>query len=497
MNSLVLTLLVFSPLAGAAVLLFIPKKHVRAVRLTGVFAAMPALILSSIILVQYALGAGIERFTVSVPWFKMGSVSLGGEYFFTVDYELGIDGFSLIMLILASVLAVLAAFSSALIQSGLKAYFSLLLIVETGMLGVFAAENLILFFIFLEVTLVPMFFLIGKWGFREREKAAWYYLLFNGAGSAVLLIVIVYLFALTGTVNIGKLIDLAKDFPEPLQLGLMLALLVSFGVKLPIVPLHTWMVHVHAQAPPPVVMLHSGVLLKIGAYGLIRFGMGIFPEAFQTLGTAFLILGTVNFLYGALLALIQTDFKRILAYSSVSHMGIVLIGLGAVNEAGIQGAIFQTVSHGFISALLFLLAGQLAMRFQTTDIRELGGLAKRLPQLSGILLAGGMASLGLPGMSGFISELMAFMGIFLVQPELGAVAALGLILTAVYVLRAILSMTFGKEKGLAEPTQDLRWQEAGPAWVLLVLIISIGIFPDGLAVPLQPAIETIMKGIGG
>ncbi|WP_338778854.1 NADH-quinone oxidoreductase subunit M [Metabacillus sp. FJAT-52054] len=497
MNSLILTLLVFSPLAGAAVLLFIPKEKERALKTAGLVATMPALILSGIILIQNALGADIERFSVSVPWFKMGNVNLGGEYFFTVNYELGMDGFSLIMMTLAAVLATLSASASSFIQSGWKGYFSLLLILETGMLGVFAAENLILFFIFLELTLVPMFFLIGKWGFAGREKAAWYYLLYNGIGSAILLIVIVYLFGLTGTVNIEKLMDLAGDFPAAVQLGLLLALLVSFGVKLPIVPLHTWMLHVHVQAPPPVVMLHSGVLLKIGAYGTIRIGIGLFPEAFQTLGTAIMILGTVNLLYGAFLALIQTDFKRILAYSSVSHMGIVLIGLGAMNEAGIQGAIFQTVSHGFISALLFLLVGVMAVRFQTTDIRELGGLARKLPKLSSVLLAAGMASLGLPGMSGFISEFMAFMGIFLVQPELGAVAAVGLILTAAYVLRAVLSITFGKEKGAEGSLPDLKWHEAGPAWVLLFLIISVGVFPNGLAVPLQPAIETIMKGIGG
>ena len=262
-------------------------------------------------------------------------------------------------------MATLAAIASIYIKKEWKGYFILFLLLEVGMLGVFAAENLVLFFLFFEITLVPTFFLIGKWGYFEKEKAAFSFLIYNGIGSAILLIVIIVLFAKTGTSNMSILAALmASDSPQllsafsdPLKMGLFIALLIAFGVKLPIFPLHTWMVRVHVQAPTPIVMIHSGILLKIGAYGLIRIILGIFPEQFRELAGFIALLGVINLLYGAFLAFVQDDFKMVLAYSSISHMGIVLIGLGALNEAGIQGAIFQVVSHGLISALLFFLSG--------------------------------------------------------------------------------------------------------------------------------------------
>jgi len=280
-------------------------------------------------------------------------------------------------------------------------------------------------------------------------------------------------------------------------MGLLLALLVAFGVKLPIFPLHTWMLRVHVQAPPSIVMLHSGILLKIGAYGLIRFGMGIFPEQFTSIAWLLATLGVVNLLYGAFLALIQKDFKMVLAYSSISHMGIVLIGVGALNEAGIQGAIFQVVSHGLISALLFFLVGIFYERFHTSEITKLGGMAKGMPITAGFLLAGAMASLGLPGMSGFVSEFMAFLGLFDAMPVLAAVGCLGIILTAVYLLRAVLGMTFGKAHREFTGVSDIRSFEWAPVLVLVTLIVLIGVYPSVLSEPLQATLETIMLGLGG
>jgi len=498
-----LTALVFSPLLGVLLLSFIPKTQESTIKLVGFLATLPALILSLIAYFQYRAGASLDQYNVAYNWIQFGGADPQIKDFglFAVKYELGVDGFSLIMIVLTAVLSTLAAIASVHIKKEWKGYFMLFLLLELGMLGVFAAENLILFFIFFEITLIPMFFLIGKWGYHEKEKAAYSFLIYNGLGSAVLLIVIMVLFAKARTANIEALqqIVMIENGPisDTLKMGLLLALLVAFGVKLPIFPLHSWMLRVHVQAPPSIVMLHSGILLKIGAYGLIRFGMGIFPEQFKTLAVLLAILGVVNLLYGAFLAFIQEDFKMVLAYSSISHMGIVLIGLGALNEAGIQGAIFQVVSHGLISALLFFLVGVFYERFHTSHINKLGGMAKGMPITAGFLLAGAMASLGLPGMSGFVSEFMAFLGLFKEMPIIAAIGCIGIIMTAVYLLRAVLGITYGKAQREFAGVTDLKSVEFIPVLVLVAFIVLIGVYPSVLSEPLKTTLETIMLGLGG
>ncbi|MBB5323979.1 NADH-quinone oxidoreductase subunit M [Anoxybacillus tepidamans] len=502
-----LSLLVFSPLLGIILLAFVPKTQEQTIKLLGFLATLPSLILALFAFGQYLRGYDLSRLAEKHAWIHFGKFSFLSESTFTVDYELNVDGFALVMIVLTALLATLAAVASIHIKKEWKGYFMLFLLLEIGMLGVFAAGNLVLFFIFFEVTLVPMFFLIGKWGYFEKEKAAYSYLLYNGIGSAILLLVILILFARTGTSNIAVLQELLRDpqgavqmiapISNDLRYGLFIALLVAFGVKLPIVPLHSWMLRVHVQAPPSIVMLHSGVLLKIGAFGLIRFGMGLFPEQFQRFATLIAILGVVNLLYGAFLAFVQEDFKMVLAYSSISHMGIVLIGLGALNEAGIQGAIFQVVSHGLISALLFLLVSIMYERVHTTMLDHLGGLAKAMPLVSGFLLAGAMASLGLPGMSGFISEFTAFLGLFKAKPAIAAVGTLGIIMTAVYLLRAVLNMTYGTAKRGVIEAADIRTVELVPVLILLGCIIFIGVYPHILAQPLEATIQTMMNGLGG
>lgn len=499
-----LTILVFSPLIGILLLLFVSKTKEATIKMIGFLATLPALVLALFAYFQYRGGKDLADFSERANWIQFGGMKGTGENIFSVYYELGLDGFSLILVLLTAVVAALAALASVHIKKEWKGYFMLFLLLEVGMLGVFTAENLILFFVFFEITLIPMFFLIGKWGYFEKERAAYSFLIYNGLGSAVLLIVIMVLFAKTGTTNVEALKFLLNSgdqaqvpLSEASRFGLLIALLIAFGVKLPIFPLHSWMLRVHVEAPPSIVMIHSGILLKIGAYGLIRFGMGIFPEQFGRLAVLIAVLGVINLLYGAFLAFIQSDFKMVLAYSSISHMGIVLIGLGAANEAGIQGAIFQVVSHGLISALLFFLVGVLYERYQTSNLANLGGIAKGMPLAAGFLLAGAMASLGLPGMSGFVSEFMAFLGIFKEMPVLGAIGAIGIIMTAVYLLRAVLAMTFGRADREFIGITDLRSVEWAPVLVLTALIVLIGVYPGVLSEPLQATLETIMLGIGG
>lgn len=499
--SWVLTVLVFSPLLGVVVLAFMAKHQEKAIKLVGFLATLPALLLALAAYFHYLAGKNLDDFSVVKSWIQFGGFKDVDKRLFSVYYELGLNGFSLLLVVLTAVIATLAAIASMQIKKEWKGYFMLFLILETGMLGVFTAQNLILFFIFFEVTLIPTFFLIGKWGYFEKEKAAFSFLIYNGLGSAILLIVIMILFARTGTTNIDLLkhfindpnVQLIAPISKGAKLGLLIALLIAFGVKLPIFPLHSWMLKVHVQAPPAVVMIHSGILLKIGAYGLIRFGLGIFPEQFKSLAVLLAVLGVINLLYGAFLAFIQTDFKMVLAYSSISHMGIVLMGLAALNEAGIQGAVFQMISHGLISALLFFLVGVLYERTETSLIANLGGMAKGMPLTAGFLLAGAMASLGLPGMSGFVSEFMAFLGLFKEMPVIAAVGTLGIILTAAYLLRAVLGITYGKAERSFAGVLDLKGVEFVPVVVLMLLIVLIGVYPSVLSSPLHAT----LLGLGG
>jgi NADH-quinone oxidoreductase subunit M len=506
-ESILLSLLIFSPLLGMLVLSFIPKTEEKTLKLVGFLSTLFPLFIAIFIYVQYLSGRALDSFSEVYEWIQIGNFSVFKGRLFAIDYELGVDGFALILLLLTTILATLSSVAAIHIKKEWKGYFMLFLLLELGMLGVFAAENLILFFIFFELTLIPMFFLIGKWGYFDKEKAAYSYLIYNGIGSAILLIVIIILFARTGTTNIAMLGDILNGeydveqivlpFSPEIRWGLFISLLIAFGVKLPIFPLHSWMLRVHVQAPPSIVMLHSGILLKIGAFGLIRFGAGLFPDEFASFSVVLAILGVVNLLYGAFLAFIQDDFKMVLAYSSISHMGIVLIGLGALNEVGIQGAIFQVVSHGLISALLFFLVGVLYERVQTTSLGRLGGLARVMPLTAGFILTAAMASLGLPGMSGFVSEFMAFLGLFKEMPIIAAIGAIGIIMTAVYLLRAVLKMTFGPLNESIQGTTDMKRVEFMPVLVLLGLIILIGVYPNVLTIPLQSTVETIMLGIGG
>ena len=493
-----LSILVLSPLLGMLVISFIPKLERKLLSVVGILATLPALIISLILFFQYRSGVHLEKFDESYNWFSLKNSIQYGELF-SIKYELSIDGLSLVLLVLTAVIATLAAIASITIKKELKGYFLLFLLLEIGMLGVFSSQNFILFFLFFEITLVSAFFLIGKWGYEEKEKAAYSFLIYNGLGSAILLIVIITLFAKTGTANFAALQELiASDtFPDSLALGLFVALLVAFGFKMPIVPLHSWMVRVHVQAPPAVVMIHAGILLKIGAYGLIRFNIGLFPDQAENFSVLLAVLGVINLLYGAFLALLQSDFKMVLAYSSVSHMGIVLIGLGSLNEAGIQGAIFQMVSHGLIAALLFFLVGVFYERTKTSEIPNLGGMAKAMPLTAGFLLVGVMASLGLPGMSGFVSEFMAFLGLFKEMPWLAAVGAIGIIMTAVYLLRAVLGVTYGKPNREWAGVVDLRKIESVPVIILTALIVAIGVYPNLLSGPLQETLELIMLKVGG
>jgi NADH-quinone oxidoreductase subunit M len=532
----ILSLIVFAPLLGVLVLIFVPQQKGRWIQWIGIAASLLPLLLAVWLYVDFDHLTGEMQYEESVRWIQVPlnqespvlQPFAGYEYVF--DYKMAVDGLSLPLVLLTALVSFMAALASVHIKKRWKTFYILFLLLETGMLGVFLARDLFLFFIFFEITLVPAYFLIGIWGYRDRERAANKFLLYNGIGSAVMLIAFLIIVSTAGMAvtelpdggtkitysgdirvitenlhNPGSFANMGENmFPDnpfyvspALKWALFIMLLAAFGIKLPIFPFHTWMLKVHAEAPPPLVMLHSGVMLKMGAYGLIRFGVMFFPDQAREWAFVLAVLGLVNILYGAVLAFVQKDFKLILAYSSVSHMGIVLFGIAALNQAGLKGAVFQLVSHGLISALMFLLVGSIYARTQTTEIDKLGGLAKSIPFMSGILLTAGLASLGLPGLSGFISEFLSFLGLFAEFPAVAAIGAAGIVLTAAYVLRGVMRITFGPMPDRYARITDARLVEVIPMITLVAFILLIGIYPAVLSEPMQETIQSIVVKMGG
>lgn len=501
MSSQFLLWVVFSPLLGLLLVTFAPKTSYK---LWALATAVLTFVLTAITYIAGQSHSNLQDWNISYEWFSFGKFFAESTRLFEVKFELGVDGLSLVMILLTGVISLISVIAGYSINKGSRSFYQLLFILQVGMYGVFASQNLVLFFLFFELTLVPMFFLIGRWGRFDSERAGYQFLIYNGLGSAFLLFVIAVLFARTGTTNYA---DLANIIPvgyntispisDKLKMGLLVCLLIAFAIKLPLFPFHRWMVNVHTQANPAVVIIHAGILLKIGTYGLIRFALGIFPEQFDKMSVALAIIGVVNLLYGAYIALTQKDLRSVLAYSSFSHMGIVIIGLAAMNSAGIQGAIFQSVSHGLIAALLFLLVGMLENRGDTTSFDKISGLAKSTPRLAGLLLFGGMASLGLPGLSGFVGEWLSFVGLFQSHKIIAAVGTLGIILTAAYILRAILALSFGKNSEFVSSFTDLSKSEAIASVILVIAIIGLGVYPALVNDMILSSVDFIIQGIRG
>lgn len=504
------TLITFAPLIGLVLLLFLPREKSGAHRVVGILGTLPSLVLALVMFLQFDAGKQGMQWAQSIPWFDIPLASLNPQApatALTFHYSMGVDGLSLPLVVLACIITTLAAVASAYIKQQTKSYYLLLLLLSIGMNGVFLSTNFFLFFIFFEVTLIAAFFLIGIWGFLGREKAANHFLLYNGVGSGFLLFAMVGFLLMSGSLDYTNIQETVGQMAKQMEMLdgqaqsmiwlVFCSLLLAFAIKLPMFPFHSWMLRVHTEAPTPVVMIHAGVLLKMGAYGLLRFGVGFFPELMDRAAFVLALFGLINILYGAILALVETELKRVLAYSSVSHMGIILFGLASLNEVGFQGAIFQAVSHGLISAMLFFIVGSLYERTKTTELNELGGLAKSMPILSGLLLAAGLALLGLPGFSGFISEFMAFLGLFQTKPIIATIGTLGLVLAAGYTLRAILKVTFGPMRERFADVTDVKTWEAGSLFVLLFLIVIIGVYPAVLAQPMDQALEIILVGLGG
>jgi NADH-quinone oxidoreductase subunit M len=409
------------------------------------------------------------------------------------QYVLGVDGISLFLILLTTFLMPLAVLASWRIERQVPYFMVSLLLLETAVLGAFVALDLLLFFVFFEGLLFPMYLIIGMWGYERRIYAAVKFFLFTMAGSAFLLAAILVLYFRAGS-ELGRstflLSDLVTmDLPVVTARWLFLAFFVAFAVKVPLFPLHTWLPDAHTEAPTAGSVILAGVLLKIGAYGLVRFNLTLFPEASSYFRTLILVLAVIGIVYGAVVALIQVDLKRLVAYSSVSHLGFVVLGTFAGTLQGMSGGVLQMVNHGLSTGALFLIVGMIYERTHTRDLGRMGGLAGRLPVLAGFFLVVALSSLALPGLNGFVGEFLILVGTFVVSEPFAVAAATGVVLSAIYLLWAYQRAMHGEVRAEHAGQRDLSAREYAILVPVVAAIVAIGVYPKPFLDRIEPAAE--------
>ncbi|MCL5987174.1 MAG: NADH-quinone oxidoreductase subunit M [Actinobacteria bacterium] len=466
-----LSLLLFLPLVGAIIILFLPRKSIAGVKWVSLLFSMPSLVISFVLYFLMDHSKGGMQFSINLPWVR----SIG------LSYHLGVDGISLPLVILTAILTTISIIASWNIDEKIKGYFSLMLLLETGMLGVFVALDFILFYIFWELVLLPMFFLIGVWGGPRKDYASIKFFIYTLLGSVLMLvgILVLYFNSGLGTFDMVALVG-AKLKPAIENLVFILTFL-GFAVKVPIWPFHTWLPDAHVEAPTAGSVLLAGILLKMGTYGFVRISLPILPEGSRFFSSMVAILAVISIIYGALAAMAQKDLKKMVAYSSVSHMGYVMLGVAANTPAALNGAVIQMVSHGLITGMLFLLVGLIYERTHTRMIVELGGLATKIPIISGVLAFTSFASLGLPGLSGFWGEFFVLLGAFsratMFYKIMVYIAATGIVITAGYLLWMLQRVILQTYKLKEESLPRINGREMLTLVPIIILITLIGVYP--------------------
>ncbi|TIP98309.1 MAG: NADH-quinone oxidoreductase subunit M [Mesorhizobium sp.] len=487
----ILSLVTFLPLVGVLFILLInddsenARRNIRAIALwtTGI-----TFIISLFIWTGFDNAEPGFQFVEKFAWLDSG-----------ISYHMGVDGISMLFVILTTFLmplCILASWES--IETRVKAYMIAFLLLETLMIGVFCALDIVLFYVFFEAGLIPMFIIIGVWGGKRRVYASFKFFLYTLAGSVLMLLAIMAMFFQSGTTDIPTL--LTHNFPASMQTWLWLAFFASFAVKMPMWPVHTWLPDAHVEAPTAGSVILAAILLKMGGYGFLRFSLPMFPIASEMFAPLVFALSVVAIIYTSLVALMQEDMKKLIAYSSVAHMGFVTMGIFAMNQEGVQGAIFQMLSHGLVSGALFLCVGVIYDRMHTRDIDAYGGLVNNMPKYATVFMIFTMANVGLPGTSGFVGEFLTMLGVFRVNTWVAFFAATGVILSAAYALWLYRRVIFGAlTKDSLKGLLDLSTREKVIIYPLAVLVIFFGVYPapvfDATAASVKALVTNVTASI--
>ena len=488
MNNL-LTITTFLPLLGVLLILLMTqpgKTGDMMARQIALFTTTITFIVTLVLWSMFDPAAPGFQFEEKYPW-------LGGN----INYHLGVDGISLPFVILTAFLmplCILASWTS--IETRVKEYMVAFLVLETLMIGVFVSLDLVLFYLFFEGGLIPMFLIIGIWGGARRVYASFKFFLYTLLGSVLMLIAVMAMYVTAGTTDIPTL--MAYDFPTEMQTWLWLAFFASFAVKMPMWPVHTWLPDAHVEAPTAGSVILAGILLKMGGYGFIRFSLPMFPDASAYFADFVMVLSVIAIIYTSLVALMQEDIKKLIAYSSVAHMGFVTMGLFALNRQGVDGAVMQMISHGFVSGALFLCVGVVYDRMHTREIKAYGGLVNRMPIYAAVFMVFTMANVGLPGTSGFVGEFLSLVGAFEANTTIAILATTGVVLSAAYALWLYRRVVFGElEKPELKDIKDLNGREAFILAPLVAATIFFGFYPKPIFDMTGTSVQATLDQIEG
>jgi NADH-quinone oxidoreductase subunit M len=494
LTSNILTIITFTPAVGAVLLLFYNRGHVRSIRLVALIITLLTFVFSLHLIAHFDSSNPDFQFGFKAPWIPS----------FGIDYAMGVDGISLFLVLLTTLLSPLAILASWSIHDRLKEYFIFMLVLETGMIGVFVSLDLFLFYVFWEIMLVPMYFLIGVWGGERRVYAAIKFVLYTMIGSVLMLVAIIALYFIhgdaTGTFSfsypqIQSALASGRMILAPgIELWLFLAFFLAFAVKVPLFPFHTWLPDAHVEAPTAGSVLLAGVLLKMGTYGLVRFNLPLFPHISHLLAPLISLLAVVGIIYGALVAMVQPDMKKLVAYSSVSHLGFIVLGIFSFTAQGMEGAIYQMLNHGVSTGALFLMVGMIYDRRHTRLIEDFGGLANRMPVYAAFFLIVTLSSIGLPGLNGFVGEFLILLGTFGASRTRAAAAALGVILSAVYMLWMYQRVIWGEitDKRNANLV-DLVGRERAMLIPLLIVMVWMGVYSNFFLRPMDASVTKLIN----
>ncbi|HEX6139853.1 MAG TPA: NADH-quinone oxidoreductase subunit M [Candidatus Limnocylindria bacterium] len=491
----VLSLVVFTPLLGVLVLLFVPGSNHRAIRWIALLFALASFGFS-LLLVGYDTGGAEFQFREDLEWIPA----------FGMGYRLGVDGLSVVLVLLTTILSVVAIlYSWDPIQNRVKEYYATMLLLMVGMLGVFVSLDLFLFYVFWEISLIPMYLVIGIWGGARRIYATVKFVIYTLVGSLLMLVAILAVAIAhgndTGTFTFAYEALRGHPFADGLQALAFIAFFLAFAIKVPMWPLHTWLPDAHVEAPTAGSIILAGVLLKLGGYGFLRFSVPLLPDAAVEFAPVIIVLAIVAILYGALVSMVQPDLKKLIAYSSVSHMGFVMLGTFVFNDQGLQGAVFQMVSHGVTTGALFLLVGVIYERTHDRLIAHMGGLNARLPRYAAMFGLFTFASIGLPGLSGFVGEFLVVLGAFRFNGWVAAATMIVVIFSAVYMLwmfqRVFFTVPSDWMRRFWPRLSDLsrnEWLSLAP---LIVLVVLLGVYPAPVLNAIQEPMRRIVEAVSG